>query len=82
MHKKVETIVDFESEINTIYQISEDRQYIKKAGEEDSIYERRAGRYCQYRYEKINERVEREWKKMIAEMKPNREVKIYGRTWY
>ena len=30
LQKKIETIVDFGTEIETIYQISDDRQYIKK----------------------------------------------------
>ena len=78
VQKRIETIVDFSCDIETAYSISDDEKYIKYLTDTESIYKRKEGRYSQYIYEKVDECIETEWKKMIAEMKPNGEVKIYG----
>ena len=48
VNKKIETIVDFENEIDTVYKITRDKQYIKKKiGEDEVVYKAKNIRYGQ-----------------------------------
>ena len=73
------TIVDFEPMIKTKYEISTNRQYFREHRNENIIYyEKDVVRYNQQVYREIDNTIETEWNKVIAEMKPNRAVELYG----
>ena len=61
LQKIIETIVDFNGEIDTVYEISSDRKYIKTRIEETEItYKAQDVRYRQQRFKEIEERITEE----------------------
>ena len=78
-NQKIATIVDFEPWVTTKYQISTDGEYIKEQSKNlIQYYGKGEIRYGQQIYEKIDSEITREWKKMIAELKPNGGLEVYG----
>ena len=77
--QKIETIVDFEPWVMTKYEMSTDGDYIKKQSKNEIIYYGKGAiRYGQQIYEKIEGEIMKEWKKIIAELKPNGVLEVYG----
>ena len=79
LSKRIETIVDFDLEVDTIYKMSSDKKYVKKKeGNEEVLLKATRIMYGQQIYEETNEDIENNWKMIIAEMKPNRAVIMHG----
>lgn len=78
--KKVETMIDFDNEIGTIYKITRDKKHIKKKIDEEEVVRIVKNiRYGQQTYERTDEQVgERDWKMSIAEIKLNGVATIHG----
>ena len=77
--QRIITIVDFEPWVKTKFQISSDKEYVKETTKNGVIYHKRGDiRYGQQIYEKIDHEISKEWKKMIAEIKPNGGLEVYG----
>ena len=77
--QKIMIIVDFEPWIQTKYEISVDTEYIREKRQNEIIYYKKGEmRYGQQTYERIETRIEVEWKKMIAELKQNGVLEVYG----
>ena len=77
--QEITTLVDFESKIRTRYEISRNGQYFRENQKGKIIYyEKDVVRYNQQVYKKTENRIETEWNKVIAEMKPNQAVEVYG----
>ena len=73
------TIVDFESKIKTRYEMSSNGLYFREINNEKiTYYEKDVVKYNQQLYKKMDEMIETDWKKVIAEMKPNHAVEVYG----
>ena len=79
------TIVDFEPNIRTKYEIGKNGKYLKENVNDKVIYyEKDEIKYGQQLYKKTDEVRQNEWKKIIAEMKPNQSIVVYGtfmHTW-
>ena len=77
--KKIKTIVDFERHIESTYQMSIDSEHAKKLG---MLEEKTCERYnnkCSFQCcKEVNEQVNAQWKKTIAEMKPSRVFLNHG----
>ena len=77
--QEIMTVVDFESKIRTRYEISKNGQYFREHQKDKIIYYKKdVVRYNQQVYKKLENRIETEWNKVIAEMKPNKAVEVYG----
>ena len=73
------TIVDFEPNIRTKYEIGKNGKYLKENVNDKVIYyEKDEIKYGQQLYKKTDEVRQNEWKKIIAEMKPNQSIVVYG----
>jgi len=73
------TIVDFESIITTRYEISHNSQYFREIQQDGWIYyEKDDHRYNQQTYKVTCDVPEVQWKKVIAEKKPNKAFEVYG----
>ena len=72
-HQEIITIVDFESSMTTRFEISEDAKCIKENAENSRMcYEKDEMQHGQQTCRQIERDVIQEWKKIIAEMKPNK----------
>ena len=79
VEKQIEIITDFEHVIEIVYEMSSNSTYIKKRiGNTEVLFKANKIRYGQKMYEIMHDSVETEQKKIIAEMKPNGAVIIYG----
>ena len=77
--QKIVTIVDFEPWVKAKWQISQDKEYVKEVKQNDVIYYKKSEiRYRQQIYKKIDDEITTEWKNMIAELKPNGGLEVYG----
>ena len=77
--KKIITIIDFESSMTTRFEISKDAKYIKENAENSRIcYEKDEIQHGQQTCRPRERDVIQEWEKIIAEMKPNKILVVYG----
>ena len=75
----ITTIVDFESKMKTKYEMAMNGQYIREINNNTwTVYEKDDIQYNQQRYRIIDQVIETQWKKVIAEKKPNQAFEIYG----
>ena len=81
-YQNIMMIVDFELSIKTKYKISEDGKHAKENDENKiTCYEREEIRHGQQTHVQIDIEVIKDWKKIIAEIKPNRALEACG-TFY
>jgi len=77
--QQIETIVDFEPWVTTKFQMSSDGEYIKEKSKNGfNYYGKGETRYGQQTYVKLDLEITSEWKKVIAELKPNGGFEVYG----
>ena len=71
-NQEVNTIVDFNKMIATKYEVSADKKCVKINNEVIEYYSTTEYRCMQVIYEKIDKVKEQDYRKTIAEMKPNK----------
>ena len=76
-NQKSDTIIDFEDRIESEYEISADRKYVKINKEEIEYYYASEIQHGQVTYEQIDQIDEVQLRKSVAEMKPNKSMVIY-----
>ena len=76
-NQEIDTIIDFDDKIETKYEVSANRKYVKINNEEIEYYYAYEIRYGQVTYERIYQIEEQELRKTVAEMKPNKSMVIH-----
>jgi len=76
--QEINTMIDFDDKIETKYEISVDRKYVKINNEIEEYYEAIECRYGQMIYVSVDQLEEINLRKSIAEMKPNKSIVVYS----
>ena len=77
--QQIETIVDFSKSVNTTYEITPERKYVKQVKNNKVwFYEKTEARYGRVKYQRTEEIFTNEWRKSIAEMSHSKELIVYN----
>ena len=76
-NQEVDTLIDCISRIETKYEISADKRYVKINEENVKLYESKEWRYGQLIYQEVEQQEGLNFRKTIAEMKPNSSFVIH-----